>query len=172
MIVMSVMIHLVYVREGQDIMKTSKRYHTQETPESAGRRRGRQRRTESFSEWMARMDTQVEATYRQVASRLPIERLLIPEQRRIVEMLVEYMRSLPLVQPGEDPWEVPTYDPMRTILRTLFRAKHPDWKPDRNGTYLLDSLPAGQGAEYIRLLRNCAGRSPIEVTDDDRDDRD
>ena len=125
-------------------------------------RRGRPRRAESFAEWMARVDTQVETAYRKVCAAPPAARLLNAHQRRIVEMLVEHMRSLPQLQPGEDPYKLPAYSRIRAVLTNLFRAKHPDWKPDNMGFYWVDGIPAGDCAVFERLFRNCAGRAPEE----------
>jgi hypothetical protein len=137
------------------------------------RRRGRQRRTESFSEWMARIDTQVEAAYRQVSSRLPVERLLSPAQRRIVEMLAEHLRSLPELGPGEDAYGKPEYHNVNVILTELFRAKYPHWTAKTsNGTHDVGALPKDGYPTFERLLRNCAGRAPEEIEETYDDDRD
>ncbi|HWQ96468.1 MAG TPA: hypothetical protein VN538_00045 [Clostridia bacterium] len=138
-----------------------------------GQRRGRPRRVESFSEWMAKLDSQVEATYQKVAKRLPVERLLSPAQRRIVEMLVEHLRSLPEIAPTENTYNKPEYKHVNSILTRLFQAKYPQWTAKtKDGSYDVGAIPNGESSTFYWLLRNCAGRAPEEAADTACDDAD
>lgn len=123
-------------------------------------RRPRQK-TDSFADWMARMDTQVEAAARKICNRVPMERVLNGAQRRILEMLAEYLRSLPALNCNESPFDKPGYARINIILEQLFSAKYPDWvaRPSQAKRVIAD-LPNEAVTAYRFLLRNCAGRAP------------
>lgn len=143
---------------------------TQTTPQQ-GHRRGRPRRVESFSDWMCRIDSQVEAAYRKVCERPPAEHLLSPAQRRIVEMLVEHLRSLPQIGPTENAYKKPEYEHVNVILTRLFQAKYPSWTArTSDGLHVAEEIPNGEASTLYWLLRNCAGRAPEELADDEDDD--
>jgi hypothetical protein len=133
--------------------------------------RGRTRKMESFADWMVRMDTQVEAMAARVCTKPPAERLLNQHQRRIVEMLIEHMRSLPRLAVGENPYKKKEYDHVNVILTKLFEAKYPEWKQrTADGLKSVDAIPNGESAVFHRLLRNCAGRAPEKVAEYEDDD--
>ena len=140
------------------------------------RRRGRPRRVESFSEWMARIDIEVEQQARKVEARLPADRLLTCHQRRIVEMLIEHMRSLPVIPAGEDCTNHSAYGTMNFILTHIFRAKYPSWqKRFLNGSMDLDGLEYEPRMLFLQLLRNCGGYAAPDYaassrSEDDDDD--
>jgi len=110
------------------------------------------------------MDTQVEAEAARVCAKLPAERLLNQHQRRIVEMLVEHMRSLPQLAAGEKAFGKKEYQRINSILTHLFCAKYPTWdKLTPDGRYDVDEIPNGEGKVFCRLLNNCGGRAPEET---------
>src|SRR5262249_53958181 len=77
--------------------------------EAPSRRRGRPRKKESYADWVARIDAEVETTARQMERQPPTYAWLHPAQRRIVQMLIEHLRSLPALQQGEGYFEKPEY---------------------------------------------------------------
>lgn len=138
------------------------------------RRRGRPRKVESFSDWMARIDIEVEEMTRKAHAESPASKVLTGPQRRIVEMLAEHLRFLPVLQKGEDPRTKPEFKRIWNILHELFIAKHPEWQPRKDGIRYTNDLPRGQHANYEYLLRNVGGYAPPECCgrDDDDDDDD
>ena len=82
-----------------------------ENPQTAGRR-GR-RKTESY----------VEAMAQKICTRLPAEKALTGSQRRILEMLAEHLRSLPVLAQGENAYGKRQYYHVNCILVQLFQAK-------------------------------------------------
>ena len=146
------------------------RRKSERKPATPSASRGRPRQAESYTDWMARMDTEVDVMARKLCA-VPAARQLTGPQRRILEMLAEHMRALPLLQPGESPYDIPAYLHVRCILTRLFRAKYPDWKVGKDGEWWIDSIPAGECAVYDDLFRNCAGRAPAPAafSDDDYD---
>ena len=135
-----------------------------ETPSrTATARRGRRRAPEAFADWMARIDSQVESEYRRVCKAPPMARLLSANQRRIVEMLAEHLRSLPALKDGEDFYKKPEYNIINRLLVEVFLAKYPQWtQTTETGSRYVGALPNGEGKVFERLLRNCAGRAPEE----------
>lgn len=119
-------------------------------------------RVESYAEWMARIDDQVEAEFQKVTKRPPLYRWLSTSQRGIVEMLVEYLRTLPELASGEDAFEKASYVPAKLILTRIFQAKYPEWKARRDGIFYIDDIPNGGDRVYTRLLKGCGGRIPVE----------
>lgn len=100
------------------------------------------------------MDTQVETMAEKVCKQPPAAKLLNPEQRRIVEMLIEHMRNLPPLQRGENCYNKPEYRVVNSLLTDLFGKKYPEWtKKTSNGLKDVDAIPNGEGAVFALLLR-------------------
>ena len=55
---------------------------------------------ESYADWMARIDCEVDALARQMERKPPTYDTLHPAQRKIVGMLIAHLRSLPKLKPG------------------------------------------------------------------------
>ena len=110
------------------------------------------------------MDTECEIEVRKMSSRLPAERLLTTEQRRIVEMLAEHLRNLKPIPSGESAYSYPEYTHVNVILTQLFKAKFPHWtKRALDGCMDLDGLPRDAHLDFERLFRNCGGRYVTEL---------
>lgn len=141
-------------------------------PTVTPRRRGRPRKTESFAAWMARIDAEVSAKVRQVEKEPPLFADLHPAQRKIVLMMIEHLRSLPRLQPGESPWGKREYRLVNTLLGDLFEIRYPEWKL-RNGESkrFITDLPHGEGQNFEYMLKYCAGApissDPLVVDEDD-----
>jgi hypothetical protein len=132
--------------------------------ETATKRRGRPRKVESFADWMARVDCEVDAMARAVAKEPPSYAYLHPAQRRIVQMLIEHMRSLPELKSGEDALNKPEYEYINRITTHLFKWKYPSWtQTTKGGSLALEAIPNGEGKTVDWMLRNCAGRAPVET---------
>ena len=147
------------------------------TTKSTPARRGRPCKVESYADWMSRVDAEVDHMARSMERKPPTYAYLHPAQKRIVQMLIEYMRSLPELTAGENIWHKKEYRPVNTILKELFLAKYPEWArapKTTNGSWDSNALRASESKVLEWMLRNCAGRSPAEVaaqdiTDDDDD---
>lgn len=66
---------------------------------------------ESYAGWMARIDAQVDDMARKMERQPPTYTWLHSAQRRIVQMLIEHLRSLPELKSGESALDKP--DPLR-----------------------------------------------------------
>jgi len=132
----------------------------------------RPRKIESYADWMARIDAHVDTMARRVEREPPSYAWLHPAQRRIVQMLIERMRMLPEIRNGEDVFAKPEYFHVKRIITHLFRAKYPDWNPQKDGIRYVSEIPNGEGDQYCWMLRNCAGRAPAEKREIERDDDD
>lgn len=126
-----------------------------QTPSKSTRRR---RTPESFADWMARIDDEVEEMVRTVSRKVPAWEHLNPHQRRICEMVAEFLRSLPALNEGEDPFNKPAYLPVKAIISTLFSVKYPQWTQSKDGLRYIDNLPGNEPAVYRRLLTHCASQ--------------
>lgn len=122
-------------------------------------RRGRPRKIESFADWMDRIDKEVDEAARKIERKPPTYSSLNSAQRKIVQVLIDHLRGLPELEPGESPFT--KYDTVNRILTELFRAKFPEWKdtPRINGHLDVDRLPEGESQFYMWMLRNCACRT-------------
>jgi hypothetical protein len=87
-------------------------------------------------------------------------------------MLIEHMRSLPRLQPGENAYEKKEYFHVNTILTRLFRAKYPEWtQTTKSGSWDVNTIPNGEAWLFSKLLRGCAGAPvPEEVEAEDEND--
>jgi hypothetical protein len=143
----------------------AKETRAQRTESATGRvRRLPRRRVESFADWMARVDAEVEETARKIERRPPTYAWLHPAQRRIVQMLIEHLRSLPELHPDEDPHHRQEYCHTNQILTSLFLAKYPNWtQRTKSGLRDGEAIPNGEGEQFSWMLRNCAGRAPAET---------
>jgi hypothetical protein len=122
------------------------------------KRRGRTRKTESFAEWMMRLDTEVSAMVRKVEKAPPLFAELHPAQQWIVTRLVEHLLSLPRLQPSEDPFRKPEYWPMNSMLTKLYELQFPHWKRRSQVEPLnVADLPKDSGNDFKWALRHCAG---------------
>ena len=136
-------------------------------------RRGRPRKVESYADWMAHIDAQVDAAARDIERKPPTYAYLHPAQKRIVQMLIEHMRSLPEITAGEDECAKPDYQIVKKLLSNLYEKKYPNWVAKvAGGTRYVMDIPNGEGRHYLWMLRDCAGRAPIEVSTADDDDDD
>src|ERR1035441_5143288 len=90
-------------------------------------RRGRPRKVESYADWMAHIDAQVDAAARDIERKPPTYAYLHPAQKRIVQMLIEHMRSLPTITAGEDECAKPDYQIVKKLLSNLYEKKYPNW---------------------------------------------
>jgi hypothetical protein len=80
-------------------------------------------------------------------------------------MLIEHLRSLPELEQGKGCFDRAEYGPVNRILKELFAAKYPAWALEPRlsaGNWDVYKIPNGEGREYEWMLRNCAGRAPIE----------
>lgn len=132
----------------------------------------RKRRPESFADWMARVDAEVDQAARAIAKKPPTFACLHPAQRRIVQMLIEHLRSLPALQSGESALMKKEYGTINIVLTALYVHKYPAWKCRlHSGHRFVDDLPDGECAVFQKMIRNCAGRAPAELAScDDNDD--
>lgn len=132
-------------------------------PGVAQKRRGRPRKVESYADWMARVDAQVDSMAREVAKQPPTYAWLHPAQRRIVQMLIEHLRSLPELKAGESAYGKEDYSPVNQILTVLFKCKYPEWQlRTKTGNLDVFGIPNGEGKDFGWMLRNCAGEAPAE----------
>lgn len=128
------------------------------------RKRGRPRKVESFADWMARVDAEVDTMARKVAKDPPSYAWLSAAQRRIVQMLIEHMRALPELGDAENVYDKKEYSFVNRILTNLFRAKYPEWTQlSKDGAHDVGCIPNGEGEVFKWILRNCAGRAPAEI---------
>src|SRR5262245_43582428 len=112
--------------------------------DTTGKKRGRPRTVESFSEWMARIDIEVTKAAEKFSRKVPAKRALTGPQTRILEMLADHMRSLPAPLANESHFSKPAFSTMNEILTTLFKAKYPAWvgtKRAKNGSMDVEALP-------------------------------
>jgi hypothetical protein len=110
------------------------------------KRRGRPK--ESYADWMARIVASVDAMARTMERKPPSFAYLHPAQRRIVQMLIEHMRSLPELGRDEWPFKKAEYTTVSRILKELFLAKYPEWAraPKMlDGCWDVAQLPAREG---------------------------
>lgn len=136
-------------------------------------RRGRPRKVESYTDWMSRIDASVDTMAHKMERQPPSYAYLHPAQRRIVQMLIEHMRSLPEITGGEQSYMKPEYVTVNGILALLFKAKYPFWtERTTNGHLNLTGLPNGEYATFTWLLHNCAGWAPLEAATRDTEDDD
>ena len=126
-------------------------------------RRGRPRKVESYADWMAHIDAQVDAAARDIERKPPTYAYLHPAQKRIVQMLIEHMRSLPEITPNESECDKPEYRIVGKLLSNLYETKYPQWAKAADGVRYVMDIPNGEGRPYLWMLRNCAGRAPIEI---------
>lgn len=144
------------------------------TTKSTPARRGRPRKVESYADWMSRVDAEVDAAARSMERKPPTYAYLHPAQKRIVQMLIEHMRSLPELRKAENCWEKKEYLTVNRIVRLLFAEKYPEWedKPRLKDGWDVSQIPNQEGKVYEWMMRNCAGRSPAKVAARDTDDDD
>jgi hypothetical protein len=138
----------------------------------SGRRRGRSRKVESYSDWMARIDAEVDAAARATVkeARKP-PATLCPAQHSLVEMLIEYLHGLPELTKGENALEKEAYFPIQMLLFGLFSAKYPEWAKGRRGSQLnIKEIPNGDGRQFEWMLYNCAGPGRITPVANKRTD--
>jgi hypothetical protein len=131
------------------------------------KRRGRPKKVESYADWMARVDASVDAMARTMERKPPTFAYLHPAQRRIVQMLIEHLRALPEIREGESAYEKREYGTVNRVLKELFLAKYPAWAQAprcASGSFDVGTLPGNEGTNFGWMLRNCAGRAPIELT--------
>jgi hypothetical protein len=120
------------------------------TVQTTQKRRGRPRKQESFANWMARIDAEVDAVARKMERQPPTYAWLHPAQKRIVEMLNEHMRSLPSIGPSEDECQKPEYLLVKTFLVGFYERKYPNWVrlPGNTSRYIND-IPNGEGKDFL-----------------------
>ena len=108
---------------------------------------------------------EVEETARKMERKPPTYAWLHPAQRRIVQMLIEHLRSLPELHAGENAFDKRECDHVNTILMHLFLAKYPNWtQRTKDGFRDGSAIPNGEGEQLSWMLRNCAGRAPAETS--------
>jgi len=141
------------------------------------KRRGRPRKQQSFAEWMLAVDAEVSAMVKKVEKEPPMYTHLGPSQKRLVEMLIAHLKTLPRLGDSERVYDKKEYGCVNTILCALFLAKYPNWtERSSDGRHAVDKLPNGEGKTFEWILRGCAGGTgpmePVHQDDDDEDDDD
>lgn len=135
-------------------------------------KRGRPPKKESFASWLQRIDAEVETAAREAAKQPLSLSELPPGQRKIVEMLIGHLRTLPRLRGREEFWRKPEYGHINGILTRLFRAQHPEWDNSprlRDGSFDETQLPQAARDDFRFMLENCAGSRTRSRPDEDDD---
>ena len=122
-------------------------------------------KTESFADWMARIDASVDAAVKRIERQPLTYDSLNPAQKCFINMLIEHLRSLPRRRRNECAFRKPEYAHVNYILTILYCAKYPAFarskRTDRDN-YDIANLPNGEDRTCEWILRNCASGAPAE----------
>ena len=90
-------------------------------------KRGRPRKVESYADWMARIDAQVDEAARRAEKLPPSFTSLHPAQRRLIQMFIDYLKRLPGLAPNESVFEKQEYRFVNYLITDIFIQKYPEW---------------------------------------------